>query len=396
MSVVKQIASVTGLGLRSIPSRLGNSLVIVIGVGTVVAVFIAVLAVAAGFERIAANTGRADRAMILSRDASTESASALTRENVEAISNAPGIRHDAQGAPIVSGESLTFVQLADVENGRNVFVTVRGIGAQSQSLRQELKIVAGRMFKPGARELIVGRAAHERFKGMELGSTVALAQGDWPIVGFFESANDSHESEFMTDVATVMSAYRRNTFNSMTVALENPDAFARFSAAVRADRTVAVDVMRETDYFARASRNITQLLRIVALGMGVIMAVGAAFGAISAMYSAVSSRKGEIAILRTLGFGPGGIVTSVLMEALLLALVGAALGAALAWTLFNGASISTITGSTPSQVTFSMQVDTPIIARAVIAACTIGMIGGLLPAVRAGRDAVASVTSRAN
>ncbi len=241
---------------------------------------------AAGFERVAANTGRPDRVIIIARDASTESASSLTRDAVRTIGNAPGIRHDASNAPLVSPELLIFVPLADASSRRDMFVTLRAVSSPVVSVRPEIKLLAGRMFQPGARELIVGRAAGKRLNGLDVGSTVTLAQGDWTVVGVFESNGDSHESELLTDVETAMTLYQRKAFNSMTVVLDRAEDFEHFSVALAADPTLAVDPMRESDYFTRASQSIVQLLRIIAFGMGAIIAAGAAFGALNAMYSA--------------------------------------------------------------------------------------------------------------
>jgi putative ABC transport system permease protein len=390
VSFLTQAIAITGVGLRSVPMRLGTSMVIVIGVATVVAVFISVLAMAIGFERTTSSAGRADRAIILGSGSNNEGGSSLSRENALTILGAPGVRKGADGEPLASIEVLAFVPVTNQRTGLNAFATLRGVGSQGFQLRPEIRLVAGRAFRPGLQEAIVGRAAQQQLGALEIGSRITLPQGDWEIVGVFESARDSHESELLTDAEMLLRAYRRPAFNSMTVALEDAGAFERFSTALTTNPTLTVQAIREDRYFSQASGWMTQLLRIVSFGIGSIMAFGAAFGALNTMYTAVSTRAREIATLRALGFAPGAVMISILVEALVLALAGAALGMVPAWLLVNGAVVSTMSGTGPSQVTFAMQMTPQIVVLGILAACFIGAVGGLFGALRASRLPVAT------
>lgn len=391
MSALKQAVAVTGMNLRSIPGRYSTSLVIVVGIAAVVAVLISVLAMARGFIESATRSGRAERAIVLGRGANSEASGGYSRDNATTILNAPGIRKGEDGRPVGSAEHLAFVLVPDKRSGRDAFVLVRGVGPQAFALRPEMKLVEGRMFKAGLNELIVGRAAQGRLAGMKVGDPVPFPQGEWQIVGAFESNGDSHESELLTDANTLLAAMRRGeVFNSTTVWLEDDASYDTFKDSVTTDPTLQVDVKREPAYFAEVSKPIGQLLTIIAYVIGGFMALGAVFGALNTMYSAISARSIEIATLRALGFGPGPVVVSVFVEALLLAFLGALLGAAIAWFFFNGNAVSTTTGNTPSQLTFSLNVTPALILLGAGCALFIGVLGGLFPAVRAARRPVAT------
>jgi len=390
MSALKEVAAVTAMNLRSIPGRYSTSLVIVVGIAAVVAVLISVLAMAKGFVETATRAGRDERAIVIGRGAAAESQGWFSRENAVTILNAPGIRKTADGKPVASAEHLAFVLVPDKRTGRDSFVMVRGVGPEAFTLRPEMKIVAGRMFKSGLNELIVGRSAQTRLEGLTVGSQVSLPQGDWTIVGVFESGGDAHESELLTDANTLIAAMRRGErFSSTTVWLQDDGSFDTFKDAVTTDPTLSVDVKREKVYFADTSKPIGKLLTVIAYVIGGFMALGAMFGALNTMYSAISARSLEIATLRAIGFGAGPVVVSVFVEALLLALAGALLGAGIAWIFFNGNAVSTTTGSSPSQMTFSLNVTPGLIVLGVSCALVIGFFGGLFPALRAARRPVA-------
>jgi putative ABC transport system permease protein len=390
MSAWTQTVAVTGMNLRSLPGRYSTSLVIVFGIAAVVAVLISVLAMARGFVEAATRSGRPERAIVLGRGANSESSGAITRENASTILNAPGIRKAADGKPIASAEQLSFVFLPEKRTGRDAFVMVRGVGEQAFALRPEIRLIKGRMFKPGLNELIVGRSAQIRLDGVDVGSQVPLPQGDWRVVGVFASNGDSHESELLTDANTLIAATRRGEwFSSTTVWLENERAFNTFKEAVTTDPTLSVDVKREPAYFEEVSRPVGRLLTIIAYVIGGFMALGAVFAALNTMYSAISARSMEIATLRAIGFGAGPVIISVFVEALLLALAGALFGSAIAWFFFNGTAISTTNGTNPSQLTFALTVTPALIAVGMGCALVIGVLGGLFPALRASRRPVA-------
>ena len=385
----KQTAAITAMNLRSIPLRLGTSWVIVIGIAVTVAVLVSVLAMVAGFSKTLANTGRPDRAIVLRGGSVAELSSTIPRDNTVTIMDAPGVKKDADSKPIASAEMVAVVALPQRNTGTDANVTVRGVGTQSFELRPEIHIVKGRMFQPAVRELIVGQSAVTQFKGLDIGSHISFRNTDWTVVGEFESNGDAHESELMADIETLLSAFRRNLFQSVTVQLESPEAYTHYKDVLTTDPTLTVDVKREPDYYAEQSRQLNKLLNFLAYFVGGIMAVGAVFGALNTMYSAVSARSLEIATLRAIGFGSGAVVVSVFVEALLLSLIGGAIGAAAAWMFFNGNTVNTL-GANFTQVVFHLTVTPQLLVSGILWAVFIGILGGLFPAIRAARLPVAT------
>jgi putative ABC transport system permease protein len=387
--MIKQIVAVTSMNLRSLPQRISTAWVIVIGIAVTVAVMVSVLAMAAGFQRTLKGTARADRAIVLRAGSQAELESTIDRGNAQTIMDAPGVGKDEAGRPVASADAVVIVSLPQKKDGSDANVTLRGVGPNAMKLRPEMHLIAGRMFRPAVRELIVGKSAVAQFKGLELGDHVAFRNSDWTVVGIFESGGDAHESELQGDVETVLSAYRRNGFQSVTVMLDSASAFERFKDALTTDPSLKVGVQREADYYAAQSRNLSKLLNLLAYFVGGIMALGACFGALNTMYTAVSTRTREIATLRAIGFSGAPIVISVLVESLLLAIVGSAIGSAAAWTFFDGNTVNTL-GAGFSQVVFHLTVTASLLVTGVFVACTIGMLGGLLPAIRAARQPIAT------
>jgi putative ABC transport system permease protein len=390
MKTATQVIAMTLVSLRSIPNRLGNSLVIVIGIAGVTAVLISVLAVSAGFSRTIHGDARSDRIIVLTQGTDSESNSSLSRAHVAVVQAAPGIKRDANGKPIISAEVVLVAPVARKRTGYDAYITLRGVGDQYLHLRPELKIVAGRMFDAGVHELIVGKAAQTQFAGIEPGAHIRLHDGDWTIVGIFAGGDNVRESEVVADAQTVMSAYNLDAFNSATALLENERSLATFKDALKLDSSLSIEILPEPEYLARVSQSVNRLLRVVAYAIGSIMAIGALFGALNTMYSAVTFRTREIATLHAIGFGPLAIVVSILIEALLLALLGASAGAAIAYVAFNGQAISTLGGTRwDSQIVYSLTITPALIGIATALACGIGFVGGLFPALRAVRASVA-------
>jgi putative ABC transport system permease protein len=384
----KQIWSVTTMNVKSVRARLASSSVVVIGIAGVVGVIVSIFGMTRSLTEALVDTGRTDRAIVLRAGADTEVASTLPVDAVATIKNAPGIARTPDGKPAASADMLVAVNLLRKENGTRAGLTVRGVGPEVLVVRPELKLVQGRMFRPGLREVIVGRSAQQEFQGVDIGSRVALRDSQWTVVGVFETGGDAHESSLLADADTLLSAYSRTAVNSVTVLLDSPQAFDRFKAALTTDPTLSVSVERELDYFQRQSERSSTILDIVTKFVAGIMALGALFAALNTMYSAVSARAVEIATLRALGFGSGGVVVSVLAESLVLALVGAVVGAAVAWLLFGGNTISL--GGGTSSLVFRMHVSPALLGIGVAWACTVGLLGGLLPALRAARVPVAT------
>ncbi len=387
--MLKQVTAVTAMNLRAIPQRMGTSWVIVIGIAVTVAVLVSVLAMVAGFSKTLSSTGRPDRVIVLRGGSNAELNSTISRDNTINIMDAPGVKKDADGKPIASAEMVAVVALPLKKTGTPANLTVRGIGAKAPELRPEIHLVAGRMFQPALRELIVGHAAAVQFQGVSIGSHISVRNTEWTVVGEFESNGDAHESEMMGDIETVLSAFRRNLFQSVTVMLDAPEAFAQFKDKLTTDPTLMVDVKREPDYYAEQSNRLNKLLNFLAFGVGGIMAIGAVFGALNTMYSAVSARALEIATLRAIGFGAGPVVVSVFVEALLLSLIGGAIGAGAAWLFFNGNTLNTL-GANFTQVVFHLTVTPQLLLSGIIWSCFIGVLGGLFPAIRAARLPVAA------
>jgi putative ABC transport system permease protein len=390
MRGLTQVFVVTSLSLRSIPQRLGNSLVIVVGIAGVVAVLLAVLTMYVNFRHTINADGSADRAIVLAKSATTEYESDLSLENVAAVTDAAGIKHDARDRPLVSAEVITPAPVARKRDNSDVNVTLRGVGEQYFAIRPELKLVSGRMLQPGTQELLVGEAARNQFAGLEIGNQLRLQGGDWTVVGIFGGGNGSRESEVIADARTVMSAYKLSTVNTITVVLDSTAALPTLRAALAAQPSLSVQVQAEPEYLATTDSATNRMLRLVAYAIGSIMAVGAFFSALNSMHSAVVQRTVEIATLRAIGFAAGAVAASILIEALLLALAGAAIGVAIAYAAFNGTVISTLGGADfDSQIVYALVITPTLVAISVLLACAVGLIGGFFPALRAARANVA-------
>jgi putative ABC transport system permease protein len=389
MKLFRQIAAVTAMNLRSLPQRAGTSLVIVVGIAGVVAVLTSVLAMSTGMIKTMKNAGRDDRAIVLRNGSASEVGSAINRDSLHLIVDAAGIKRDAAGKPILSAEALRLINIYKKSDGAQVNVLVRGVGPQILKLRPEIRLTAGRMFNPAVNEVIVGKAAAAQYRGLALGDRVTTRGATWTIVGVFTTGGDSRESELMADADTLLAAGRRGSYQSITVMLESPAAYPRFKDSVTSNPGLAMDVFREREYFQRSSENISRVISFVAYVIGGIMAVGAIFGALNTMYSAVSERLREIATLRAIGFGATAMVVSVLVEALLLAGIGGVIGSGLAWLFFNGNTVST-GGTATGQLIFDLSVSAQLMVVGILWACIIGLIGGLFPAIRAARLPVAT------
>jgi putative ABC transport system permease protein len=384
----KQFWAVSLMSLQTLPQRLGASSVIVVGIAGVVAVLVSVLAMGAGFRHTLADGGRADRAIILRGGSDAELNSNLTRSDVDTIGNATGIAKDAEGKALLSNELVTVVNIPKIDTGTDANITLRGVGLRLTQVRPELTITEGRMFRPAVRELIAGVGAAKQFRGLNPGNVLHFRNADWTVTGLFTSNGDIHESELLADVDTVGSATQRTGYSSAIALLTSAAAFTEFKDTLTTDPQLKVDVQREPDYYAAQSKGLTKAINVVGNTVAVIMAIGAVFGALNSMYSAVAARGMEIATLRAIGFGALPVLLSVMLEAVTLSLLGGLIGAALAWVLFNGHSVSTLGGAF-AQVVFKLTVTRTLIVTGILWACIIGVVGGLFPALRAARLSVA-------
>lgn len=386
--MLKQLIAVISMSLQTVPQRLGASSVIVIGIAGVVAVLVSVLAMGAGFQHTLADSGRDDRVIILRGGSDAELSSNLTRTDIATVSNAPGLAKDAEGKALLSSELVTVVNVPKLDTGTDANVTMRGVGLKLAEVRPELTIVSGKMFRPAVRELIAGVGAAKQFRGLTVGSVLRLRNADWTVTGIFSSNGDVHESELMADVDTVGSSIERNGYSSAVGLLSSAAAFTAFKDSLTSDPQLKVDVQREREYYAKQSQGLTKTINIVGTTVAVIMAIGAMFGALNTMYSAVAARGLEIATLRAIGFGAFPVLFGVMIESLLLSLLGGAIGASLAWLFFNGHTVSTL-GAAFAQVVFQLTVTNALIITGIIWACIIGLLGGFFPALRAARLPVA-------
>ena len=371
------------IGIAGLPQRWGASAVIVVGIAGVVGVLVAMLAMGEGFKATLDKTGSDDSAIVLRAGSQAETNSVITRDQAPLLSALPGIAKGKDGKPLASPELSQVVNLPTMADGTDANVQFRGIGPAAWELRPQVKIVQGRKFGAGLRELVVGRGAQKQFRGLDVGKQLKLANQMWTVVGVFESG-DSHESELWTDAEVLGPAYQRSAFQSMTVKLDGKNGYKQLKAALAADPRLKLDIETTRNYYGKQSEGLTRLIRILGTVIGTIMAIGAVFGALNTMYDAVAGRAREIATMRALGFRGVPVVTAVMLETMLLALLGGLLGAGIAWLLFNGYTVSTL-GNNFSQVVFQFRVSPDLLWTGLKWALGIGLIGGLFPALRAAR-----------
>ena len=387
---MKTILAVTLMNLRSIPSRLGTSLVIVVGIAGVVGVLIGMLSMTKGFERTLKGTGTDGRALVLSAGANSELPSYITPDMMILVANLAGIAHGADGKPVVSNELMVITELKKGEGAQraSVNVALRGVEPAGLAMRPEVKLVEGRLFQPGLREVIAGRGAQQQFEGINVGNKLEFRGSEWTVVGLFTSDGDAHESELWTDANTARGAFGRPGSSSILAQLDKstgaPQVLATLKAAVAADPRFQLDVQSERAYFTSQSQSFTDQIGVITTVIAVIMAIGALFGALNTMYSAVATRQVEIATLRAIGFSGTPVVVSVMVEAVALAISGGVIGALIAFLLFNGLTVSTL-GKNFTQVAFSFAVTPDLVISGLIWAIVIGLIGGFFPAIRAAR-----------
>ena len=382
---LQQLAAVTAMNLRNLPARLGTSLVAVVGIGGVVAVLVSLLSMGEGFRAALDLAGRDDVALILRGGSADELSSGLGREEVNVITAAPGIVQDAAG-PVASPEFYTIVDLPMRSTGTSANVPFRGVTSRAPQVREGFRIVAGRMFEPGKDEVIVGRGAFAQFGNVDLGRKVLWGSQWWRVVGVFEAGGSVSESEVWTDLSVLQSVYRRgNSVQVVRAQLTSPAELDRVRKWLDADPRVNVSVRSEREFYAEQSRILVALIRYVGTTIALLMGVGAVFAALNTMYSAVSSRTREIATLRALGFGAAPVVVSVLLEAVVLGLLGGVVGGALVYAGLNGYQASTLNWASFSQVTFAFTVTPGLLVTGLVYSLVLGLVGGLLPALRAAR-----------
>ena len=385
MDFIKQTLAVTMLNLRTIPQRLGSSGVAIVGIAGVVIVLVSVLSIAQGFAAAMENTGSESRALVMRSGADSEMTSGLGATEVDLIKQAPGLRRDGQTAT-ASAELYVIIDIPKIGTDSPANVPMRGVQPQATAVRDEFSIIEGRMFRFGTNEVVVGRGAMVNFQGLTLGSTIVSGQNKWEVVGIFETDGSVAETEIWCDSRVLQSVYRRgNSYQTVLAQLDSSESFDTFRDALTTNPQVNVQVRRETEYYAQQSRQLSSLIRNIGFGIAALMGIGAVFGAILTMYTAVSTRAREIATLRALGFNTTSVLVSVLSESIALAAIGGAIGGVLAYVAFNGYQTSTMNFSTFSQVAFAFQVTPQLLGMGLTYALIMGLIGGLFPALRAAR-----------
>ena len=390
MNWLRQIASITAFALRTIPERKGAALAAAVGIAGVVAVLVGVLSIAEGFRAAMTIKGADDVVIVLRSSADNEMTSGLSREEARLVADTEGVARTPEG-PLTSAELFVMINLPKRSTGTDANVPFRGVEKAALTVRGDVQIVEGRKFESGRNEIIAGVGAARAFGGLEVGRTIRVGQTDWQVVGIFSGGGGAAESEIWTDAAVLQPAYKRgDSFQSVYAKLVSPAAFDQFKQAVTTNPQLKVKALRQAEFLEEQSSMLTGFIQTIGIGIAALMALGALFGALNTMYSAVAARTREIATLRALGFGRSPVVLSVMLESLVLALVGGTVGAAAAYFAFDGFKAATINWQTFSQIAFAFAVTPPLLISAIIWAATIGLIGGLFPAIRAARLPVAT------
>jgi len=378
-----QVAAITSMSVRNIPQRLAPSVVAAVGVAGVVLVLVGVLSMREGFRAVLDQSGADDIAIVMRSGSTDEMGSNIAQDQTKIVEDSAGVLRDDKGA-VSSPELYVVVDVPLRSTGTAANVPLRGVGSRAAELRQRFTISQGRMFRPGTFEVIVGRGALLQFSGLEVGKQLRWGTTQWQVVGVFDDGGSMAESEIWTDVSVLQGAYNRgSTYQSQRVRLQNAEALPAFKDALSKNPRLNMRVLTERRYYEEKSEALVNLVTVAGGTIGVLMGLGAIFGALNTMYSAVSTRTREIATLRALGFGASPVVISVLAEAMLLAAAGGIVGGILAYIGFNGIRASTMNGF--NQMTFAFSVTPTLLVQGLLYALLLGFVGGLLPSIRAAR-----------
>ncbi|MBA0088181.1 MAG: ABC transporter permease [Acidobacteria bacterium Pan2503] len=375
---------------RSVKARWTSAIVAVVGIAGTVGVFVAMLSLAKGFRATLVSSGSPDNALIVRGGATSEMTSGVGLDSVKIIQDAPGVARGSNG-PLLTAEAVLMAPIPLRSTGTDANVQVRGVSPNVLEIRKGVRIVQGRMFSPGLAEIIVGKNANTTYAGLTLGNTIGLGTMQWKVVGVFDAGGSAFDSEVWGDPHLLTAAYNRpdTFFQSVTARLTSPEALTQLKDALTTDPRLNVDVTREIDYYAKQSTRMTTLITTLGGFVAFVMAIGAVFGALNTMYSAVADRGREIATMRALGFGGPAVVFSFLIEALLISFVGGLLGCLVVLRL-NGVTTSTINFQTFSNLAFAFKITPSLLVEGVFFALVMGVLGGFFPAVRAARLPVAT------
>lgn len=377
--------------LRSVRARWTSTVVAVLGIAGTVGVFVAMLSLAKGFKATLVASGSADNAIILRSGSTNEMDSSVTLDQVHVIEDAPGVARSGSGGPMVSPEVVVIRNFALRSTGTDANVQVRGVSPRVLDVRKQVKITEGRFFQPGLFELVVGRNATHSYTGLDLGDSIKFGGANWKVVGIMDAGGSAFDSEVWADSSVLDQVYHypQDIFRSVTVHLTSPDALQQLKDSLTSDPRMQVGVTREVEYYDKESQALTRMITVLGGIVAIIMGIGAVFGALNTMYSAVAERGREIATMRALGFGGTSVVVSFMVESLLIALVGGVIGC-LAVLPLNGLTTGTINWQTFSHLAFAFKITPPLLGLGIAFALLMGYIGGVFPAFRAARRPVAS------
>ncbi len=376
--------------LRSMTVRWSSTLVAVLGIAGVVAVFLATLSMARGFRETMKSSGAEDNALVLRGGATSEIMSFLPLEHARIVGDAAGVAHDVDGNPLMSIEVVMGLPLTRRDTGQKNNVLMRGVSQQALAVHDTIKVIQGRFFKPGLAELVVGKSISTAYKDLHLGGTISFSGQTWTVVGIFDAGGTSAESAIWCDANLLNQAFKRrlDVFQSVTVKLGSPEAFSRFKDTLTSDPRLYVKVERESTYYENQSKGLTTLIKALGFLVAFVMGIGAVFAALNTMYASVSARASEIATLRALGFSGRNVIMSFLLESMSIALLGGILGSFIILPL-NGFAASTFSMSTFSQVAFAFMITPDLMVQGLVFALVMGFFGGLFPAVHAARQSIA-------
>ena len=365
------------MNLAGVTQRKAAVATIIIGVTSAVGVLVSMLAMGVGAQRQEVGGVRDDHVILITSGTRAGQGN-ISRDEATAILGLPGIRRGAEGQPIVVFDSEVWVQGRRRGTGNRIYFPLVGTSLSLSDYQPEMRLTAGRLFKPGLHELIASNACVRQFTGFDLGDARAIHGSDWIIVGHFDQSL-AQQCSVYGDVDGIMSAFSRNTYSAASVRLQSPADFDAFRDAVSANPVLHLEARRERQVIEDDFKQLNSILNFVSYFVGTIMAIAATLGAVNSLYAIVDSRRRELATLRAIGFESGAIVAAVLAESALLAIPGALLGSTLAWALFNGLSAS------PFGFSFQLAVTPALAVLGVVWALAMGLLGGLLPALRAGR-----------
>ena len=369
---------------RSMLVRRVSTLMTIISIALVVAIFIGVMALANGIQAALVTSGDPLNILVLRRGSNSEMSSSVSPEAMQIIKYLPGIKNDPNGTLLVSAEIVVVINLPRRGEEQRSNIIIRGISPQGLTLRPQVHLVEGRMYQPGLNEAIVSRAILRRFENTKIGDQLRLGKADWNVVGIFDAGNTAFDSEVWVDANQLADDYNRQSFSSALLRASDEAAVSSIIQTIENDQRYNLLAERETEYY-REQTQAADPIRVLGMFIAVVMGIGGCFAAMNTMYSAVAYRSQEIATLHVLGFKRRSILFSFLIESLLLALIGGLIGCLLVWPI-NGFMTGTTNWRTFSEMAFAFNITPRLLLEGIILAGVIGLFGGLMPARQAMRQ----------